>query len=428
MVKKNNKSQPIPRIFTPPGPHDPLGNFLTEAGNIAANKILLSFSSQVDKFLFGQTSPSLEDQYRNESYNIALQKQQVELAKAQTQQLKAAEQLKLTEFKVADKELQLEKTKQQSTGISIERTELDLHVRTEVISGTLDMVADSGGLMVPDEQKEACQEWQASLPGSVGMVLGKRGSGKSSTGARIGELMQAAYGIPFYWLGIPEDARELLPSWVRIVDSLEQCPNNCFILVDEGGLNFLSLKFADKRNIYLRQQLMLCRQKNWIVVFCVQSSRDIDESIIRQSNWTILKEPGLNAASSERREVRDQAIKASQFFKQIPKEERVRLAYVFDENFEGIIRCSLPSFWSEELSNVYGHVNQLNTVRRKCNQQPINSEFNKKPKLPPANISDEQILELRREGYGYERISKELHCSVYRVRMCLAGNDPLDDS
>ena len=109
MVKKNNKSQPIPRIFTPPGPHDPLGNFLTEAGNIAANKILRSFSSQVDKFLFGQTPPSLEDQYRNESYNIDLQKQQVELAKAQTQQLKAAEQLKLTEFKVADKELQLEK-------------------------------------------------------------------------------------------------------------------------------------------------------------------------------------------------------------------------------------------------------------------------------------------------------------------------------
>ena len=428
MAKKNSKRPGIPRIFTPPGPHDPVGNYLAEAGNILADKSLRTISRAVDMLLLGKTIPSPEEQYRRDSYNISLQKQQADLIRVQTQQLKAAEQLKLTEWKVAEKELQLEKTKQQSTGISIQRTEMDLHVKTEVISGALEVVANSGGLVVLGEQQEAHQEWLKSLPGSVGVVTGKRGSGKSSTGAKLGEYMHAVFDTPFYWLGIPEWAQELLPSWVKIVDSLEQCPNNCFILIDEAGLSFLSLHFADKRNVHLRQQLMLCRQKNWTVVFCIQSSRDIDESIMRQSNWTIFREPGLNAANSERSDIRVQAIKASQFFKQVQKEERLHLAYVFDENFEGVIRCSLPSFWSEELSNAYGYLGPSDISGQNGSQRIYRSMHGNKPRLSNASVSDEEISELQRKGYGYERIAKTLGCTVYRVRQCLAGQDPMDES
>ena len=315
MVKKNFKSQRTPRIFTPPGPHDPAGNFLAEAGNICAKKLLGKFSSVLGMLLSGNSTPSPEEQYRRESHSISLEKQQTDLIKAQTQKLKAAEQLKLTEWKVAENELQLEKTKQQSTEVSIQRSEMDLHVKTEVITGALELAATSGGLVVSDEQKEASQEWQENLVGRVISIYGKKGSGKSSTGAMLGEYMQAVFGIPFYWLGIPKWAQKLLPIWVRIVDSLEQCPNNCFILIDETGLQYLSLKFADKRNVGLRQQLMLTRQKNRTIVFCAQSSRDVDESIIRLSNCTIYKEPGLNAANSERREIRPHAIKATQVFR-----------------------------------------------------------------------------------------------------------------
>ena len=240
--------------------------------------------------------------------------------------------------------------------------------------------------------------------------------------------MQAVFGTPFYWLGIPKSTKRLLPSWITIVDSLEQCPNNCFILIDETGLQFLSLKFADKRNPDLRQQLMLCRQKNWTVVFCAQSSRDIDESIVRQSNCTIYKEPGLNAANSERRELRAQAIKATQIFKQISKEERQRVACVFDENFEGIIQCNLPSFWSEELSNAYGYLSSSDISGQNGIQRTYLSTAGNKSRLSSASVSDEEILELRRKGYGYERISKTLGCTVYRVRQCLAGKDPIDES
>ncbi len=85
MVKKNSKIPGIPRIFTPPGPHDPVGNFLAEAGNIGAGKLLRTISSFLEKLPSGKTSPSPEEQYRRDSYSISLQKQQIELARAQTQ-------------------------------------------------------------------------------------------------------------------------------------------------------------------------------------------------------------------------------------------------------------------------------------------------------------------------------------------------------
>jgi hypothetical protein len=428
MTKKNSKRPGIPNFFTPPGPHDPTGNFLAAAGNIVADKLLRTFSSNIERLLSGKIKPSPEEQYRRDSYSISLQKQQANLIRAQTQQLKAAEQLKLTEWKVAEKELQLEKTRHQSTVMSIQRSEMDLIVRTEVITGALELAATSGGLVVSDEQQEASQEWQESLAGRVILILGKKGSGKSSTGAMLGEYMQAVFGTPFYWLGIPKWAQKLLPIWVRIVDSLGQCSNDCFVLIDESGLQFLSLKFAGKRNVDLRQELMLCRQKNRTIVFCAQSSRDVDESIIRLSNCTIYKEPGLTAATSERREVQTYAIKATQIFKQISKEERQRVACVFDENFEGIIQCNLPSFWSEELSNAYGYLGPSDISGQNGSQRIYRSMPGNKPRLSSANVSDEEIRELHRKGYGYERIAKTLGCTVYRVRQCLADQDPLDES
>ncbi|MBA7630803.1 hypothetical protein ES703_38328 [subsurface metagenome] len=155
-----------------------LGCILADAGNILADKLLQTFSNNIEKLLSGKTTSSPEEQYRRDSYSISLQKQQADLIRAQTQQLKTTEQLKLTEWKVAEKELQLEKTKQQSTGVSIQRTEMDLHVKTEVVTGALELVATSGGLVVSDEQQEAYQEWQESLAGRVILILGKKVQGK----------------------------------------------------------------------------------------------------------------------------------------------------------------------------------------------------------------------------------------------------------
>jgi DNA replication protein DnaC len=407
----------MPKFFRA-SPDDPIGGILAAGGNIAANHLLGVFSKKVAAALARGNRLSPEEQYRINSYQVSLQKREAELARVQTQQLKEAAQLKQIEYKNAQKELQMEKARQESNMVSIERTEMDLHFKSEIICGSLGVVANSGGLVVPIEQREAYREWLKNLIGQVILILGKRGSGKTATAATLGEYMQAEYHWPVYWLGIPRWAQDILPSWVRIVESLEQCPNDCFILIDESGLHFLSLHFANKRNVYLRQQLMLARQKNWVVVFCAQSSRDIDESILRQSNCTIYKEPSLFAADSERREIQPKAAVATLAFKQVPKEERKNMAYVFDEDFSGIIKCNLPSFWSEQLSNAYGSYNPMASAKQNSQAPSIKDAVHRS-----ARVSDQEIIALREKGYGYEKIAKILGCTIYRVRQCLAGRD-----
>jgi len=306
MAKNVNK---VPRFFRA-SPDDPVGSILAAAGNVAADKILRTFSNHLERRLFGASDGSPEEQVKRDRSSIAIQKQQVELARAKTQQLKAAGELKLTEIKVKEKEIQLEKARKQTPSVSIQKTEMDLHIKTEVISGALELVADSGGVTGSAEQQEATKEWQNSLPRKIILVLGQRGSGKTATAAKFGEYVAAVFGLPVYWVAIPEWAREILPSWIKIVDLIEKVPNNCFVLIDETGLAYLSLNFASKHNVALRQMLMLSRQKNWTVVFCGQSSRDMDESIVRQANTVVFKEPGLNP-TSERPEIRPKAILAN---------------------------------------------------------------------------------------------------------------------
>jgi hypothetical protein len=346
------------------------------------------------EFLGLETSSSPEAKYIEESSRISLRKQEVEL--------------KLMELRLVGKQAQLEKGARQPGTVSVQ-TEVDVNVNTNVVVGALEVIASPGGLVVPAEQQAAYDDWQYNLSGQVIVTLGKRGSGKSALAAKLGEFMQAVFGVPVFWLGIPETAQPLLPSWVRIVDSLAKCPNDCFILVDESGLNFLSLEFAGKKNVELRRQLMLCRQRQQTIIFCAQSSRDVDESIIRQCNTTIFKEPPLFAPDNERSEIRPKALKASQMFKQIPKGERINVAYVFDENFEGPIKCSLPTFWSEELSTAYGN-RQLTPHSRMV-----------KPRY--KEVTDSEIIKLWEQDYGYESISRKLNCSNYRVRKCLAGRE-----
>ena len=98
------------------------------------------------------------------------------------------------------------------------------------------------------------------------------------------------------------------------------------------------------------------------------------------------------------------------------------------ENFEGIIRCSLPSFWSEELSNAYGYLGSSDISGQNGSQRTYRSTPGNKPRLSSISVSDEEIRELQRKGDGYERIAKTLGCTVYRVRQCLAGQDSIDES
>ena len=66
---------------------------------------------------------------------------------------------------------------------------------------------------------------------AVILILGKRGSGKSALAYRLLELYRMQ--LSPYVIGVPAQARKLLPDWIGIASSLEDLPPKSVALIDD---------------------------------------------------------------------------------------------------------------------------------------------------------------------------------------------------
>lgn len=435
----SKKSEPYSglRIFRPSQSDDPIESILAAAGNVVVNHGLHKLSREVSRKLgLAEVSPETKMKlYRSE---LMVKKAEADIARVKRKEAEAverAEQLrlrqqkqeldnekrsKLLDLEIKEKELHLERSKQQLENMEARRGDQDVHIRMEPISGALEVVADSKGLSAAAEYVEAYGEWVDSLgEGKVILVLGKRGSGKSAFAAKIAEYLMAVHGMPTYWVGAPETAQQFVPHWIKLVDTPENCPANSFIMCDEAGINYLSLLFNTTANRFIRRLLMIARQKHISLVFACQSSRDIDWAIVRQADSIIFKEPGLHHPDSERPDIKPKAKKAALAFKEMSKGARIEAAYVFDDNFEGIIKSNLPSFWTENLSHIYAQLDLSQIENRNRCQPQLEIPINNEPIQLSNDYLERAILELSQQGNGIEKIAKILGCTTWTVRKCL---------
>ena len=251
------------------------------------------------------------------------------------------------------------------------------------------------------------------------LILGKRGSGKSALGAKIAEYVMAIHKMPTYWVGLPEQAKALLPSWIKIVDSIDKTPVNSLILTDEAALNYLSLLFNAPQSRLMRRLLMLARQRHSSLVFATQSSRDLDAAIVRQSDTIIFKQLGLGQPESERPKVKDKAKQAALAFQEVPKDERIEMAFVFDQDFVGMIKSSLPSFWTEGLSHIYSHLDFTALENRQVPREETRQLPTGETAVSDSQVLDQNIQELNRQGMATKSIARSLGITEWRVRKCL---------
>jgi len=436
MVKKNNGPYNGLNFFPVSQSNNPIDNIFAAAGNMVVKHGLNRLSRDAARIL-GLAGMSPEEQIKLNRSRLSLKKLEANIARAermeaealekaeqwrlkqQQQEVDNAKRSKLLDIEIQEKDLHLEKTKKQLEHIDAQRDEYASHIRMEPISGLLELCASPDGLAGSIEQMEACKEWLDSLKeGKVIVVLGKRGSGKSGFTAKIAEFLMAIYQMPTYWVGAPAIAQQLVPHWIKLVDTPENCPANSFIMCDEAGINYLSLLFNTTDNRIMRRLLMIARQKYISLAFATKSSRDIDWAILRQADSIIFKEPGLHQPDSERPDIKAKAKKAALAFRELPKEERVGAAYVFDDNFEGIITCNLPSFWSEDLSHIYAQLDLSQIENRNRGQEQLETPVSETRKLSSGSI-EQDILELSRQGNGIEKIAKTLGCTTWTVRKCL---------
>ena len=203
---------------------------------------------------------------------------------------------------------------------------------------------------VAKSEKGSYEEFLGKLKNSslVILIVGKRGSGKTSLGMKFLEFFHKERKRKCYTLGY-EAAR--LPWWLKKVDSLEKIPNNSIALFDEGAVLFSARESMKNINKELSKIMAIARHKNLTLVLITQNSAMIDLNVLRLADTLLLKEPSLLQSKFERKVLRDIYEKIKPEFAKL-KEKKGHF-YVWDDDFQGLIKYSLPSFWSEKISKSF---------------------------------------------------------------------------
>jgi hypothetical protein len=178
-------------------------------------------------------------------------------------------------------------------------------------------------------------------------IVGRRGSGKSALGFSLLENISAKTKRRAFVMGVDQ---KLIPKWIDSVEDIEEVDNGGLLLIDEGAISFSSRESMSKKNRQLGKLLAIARHKDLTLIFITQNTGMMDKNVLNLTDTLIFKEGSLLQEKMERRAMKDFYEKSSKELNKIPKDKRKAYSYVFDDEFEGLIKTDLPSFWSSKVS------------------------------------------------------------------------------
>jgi len=187
------------------------------------------------------------------------------------------------------------------------------------------------------------------------LITGRRGSGKTALGYRCLEILKDEK--PAYVLGVPEHIWKYLPDDIVPLPLDEQTmldlPDDAAFFFDEAALHFYSRDSHRYMNKLIGSLITLSRQRGWTVIFATHNTRKLDVGILIDVDAILFKEPSPLHAEMERVEIRKLMQRVYEAFSRIPKNERVKYAYVFSDIGRTLVETPLPSFWRQELSTPF---------------------------------------------------------------------------
>lgn len=188
---------------------------------------------------------------------------------------------------------------------------------------------------------------------NVLLLIGGKGSGKSALAYLIAESNLGSQ--PVFAVGVPESASSLLPDGLGIVQSIDELPNGCTAVIDEAYLSHHARNSAAEANRNLAAIVNLSRQRDQLLIFVTQEARQLDRGVIAAADMFAIREPSPFQAQIDRPELRHLISQAADA---IGSAEGDAQDWAFihapKSGFTGLIRTRLPSFWTSEISTMYG--------------------------------------------------------------------------
>ena len=204
--------------------------------------------------------------------------------------------------------------------------------------------------MKPLSNEEEFRNWYSNFIANsqIILILGKRRSGKTALGLKLLELKLKSTKLKAYSYKYPVD----LPEVEKITDIKAVRPDS-ILFIDEIGIWFPSKRHMKKKHLTLGELLYLAGQKNITLIGTVQNSLTTDINVIRNIDTLIVKELSLMQIRTERKFIVDILENAKDALEFFPPTERNKFAYIYSDQFRGLVQFSLPSFWSEKYSFPY---------------------------------------------------------------------------
>ncbi len=224
-------------------------------------------------------------------------------------------------------------------------------------------------------------------------IFGIRGSGKTSKGYNIIDICHSG-GRPTYILKFPREKVNLLPSYIKIIDRIENAPKRACILIDEASLLYYSKESMSQASKILSKMMITARHRDQTLIFTTVTAASIDLNIIRLLDIIFYCKPSKFTEMFEREKLKWVAEKARKEFENIDNNYR-SYTYVWSEEWEGVLAWPLPLYWSQELSKYLGDY-QINEEQRKSSAKDVI-----KFKLPKRYL---HLLKAISKGYNKPKL------------------------
>jgi len=211
----------------------------------------------------------------------------------------------------------------------------------------------------------------------VVLILGRRRFGKTASAHKIGEVMHNTKGVPVM-IHLPKSApihvrnkiQKLLPDWAKVTTKTEEWEKHSVVIYDETSQTAHARRTQSGDAVELDNLIGISGQREQLLVFISHHTKKLDPNVVREVNRIIWKQPTYAYQLFERDELADFTMKAFDYFADLrkgknftksltTKVKKTNLMLDFDEFKFTTFTNNLPSYWNEDLSNLFEDINKV---------------------------------------------------------------------
>lgn len=178
------------------------------------------------------------------------------------------------------------------------------------------------------------------------VILGRRGSGKTALAHSIAQEMATHQGKRIVTLNEPKPIRG-----IENYSSLDEVPQESIVIADEAGIHFSGRSASSSKNKDFLNALRISRHRGISVIIVSQDSGSVDVGLLRLADYLIMKRITQSMFDFERPVIQKRLRKGYEALKD--KKEDKSLFYVLSDDFTGLCRHRLATYWTQKTSVAY---------------------------------------------------------------------------